>query len=146
MPPFQIGVQIRTSWGQLHSLDPDSFQDPCEGLAKLGVPIVQQITAAIEETDLRQAQIACHLRHPTQVGRSRDSSDADVSCRHPHTGEHLVSRQATGSPQLRGEVVDRSQDFQVRADELAPTCGAFTLGVKKTGARGSELDNNRPRW
>lgn len=68
MPPFQMGVQIRTSWRQFHRRVPDGLQDPGERFTKLGVSIVKQITAALQKTNVRQTHVSRHLSHPAQVG------------------------------------------------------------------------------
>jgi hypothetical protein len=67
MPPFQIGIQIRTPRRQFHRLDSDSLQDSSEGGAEFCISIVQQMPAAVEEANLREAQVSRHLLHPALV-------------------------------------------------------------------------------
>jgi hypothetical protein len=45
---------------------------------------VQQIPAAVEKTDVRQAQVPCDLLHPVFVRRARDSRNAHLAGCHSH--------------------------------------------------------------
>ena len=76
MPPFQIGVQIRTPRRQLHRLDSHGREDSGEGVTEFRISIVQQITAAVEKTGVRKTDVSRHLLHPALVRRARDSGDA----------------------------------------------------------------------
>jgi hypothetical protein len=76
MPPFQIGIQIRTPRRQFHRLDSYGLQDPDESVTEFCISIVQQIMAAIEKTCVRKTDVSRHLPHPALVRRDRDSNDA----------------------------------------------------------------------
>lgn len=111
MPPFQIGVQIGTSWRQLYGLDSDSLQDPSERFTEFGISIVQQITAPVEEAHIRQADVSRHLCHPVFVGLDRDSDDAHGSGCQSHAGEHVVGRQSACRPHFSTEEVYRGKNL-----------------------------------
>jgi hypothetical protein len=65
-------VQIRTPGRHGHRLAAGRFQDSIEGGAELGIAIVQQIPAPIEQSDVRQSHVPRHLPYPMRIRRGRD--------------------------------------------------------------------------
>jgi Homeodomain-like domain len=66
-PAFANGIEIRTSSWQSHRLHSCRRQDLFKTMAELGVPVVQQITAAIQESDLSHRDIPGGMAPPLRI-------------------------------------------------------------------------------
>jgi len=113
-------VQIRTPRRQRHRFDADRLQDPIECGAELRIAVVQQIPTPLQEPDVRQSHVACHLRHPAGVGRGCDPRNPHVPGRHSHERQHVVRHQTCGGPHLGRKEIHRGQHLRVRTDEIPP--------------------------
>ena len=111
------------SSGQLDRRDADRLNGEPERLAKLGVPVVDKISARGQKADIGHGHVAGYLNHPLFVRMGCDARNVDAS----RSQVDEERRQPTLSPHLRGEEVRRCEDVCMRADELLPGRGPLSL-------------------
>jgi hypothetical protein len=84
IPPLQMRVQVWAAWRQEERLDSRGSQDLAKGGTKLGIAIVQQITATVEHSLPRHRQVSSHLLHPSSIRGEGETTDANLSRGNPH--------------------------------------------------------------
>src|SRR5262249_52099742 len=91
------------------------------------VTIMDQILPWSQEAPLLHGHIAGHLDYPRLIGMGCHASHMDVPTAQVDEEEDGVGHQSAQGPNLSGEEIRRPQHLHVRADELLPRRGLFTL-------------------
>ena len=103
---------------QLDDLDADAFNHVIEGPRVLGVAVVNEVLATLEESDVGEGHFTCDLPHDIVVRRGRDHRDVDPSRTAVNEEENVEGNESAMLPDFLREKIGGSEDVFVRRDEV----------------------------
>src|SRR5262245_36616023 len=92
------------------------------------IAIMQQVTAAVQESGVLHGCVSRHLLHPARVRMARDAAQRYATAACFDKEQNIVRHQSSPSQDLHGEKVGTGQYLHVRLNELLPRCAATSLG------------------
>ena len=115
-----MGVEIRAPWGQNNRLHSAALQQSIEHWRKFGVPVVDQVALAQQESVERVRQLSGAWRHEGRRRMRRDTRHVYAACGRLHHHEDVIREETVPCRHLHREEIRGGEHLPVHLQELPP--------------------------